>query len=188
MNDPQIHTHVWSVAGEQREMLPHTEDFCARGIAPQWLGTFSPPPTRTFLSDLDMLAAAATSLVLAFNVPSMPASLTPAASIMRGGDVTMKASSYYDKWMDRAEAAAKAADYSNLGGSYKPATSTASGAQAATSGAMSVSQACTFFAANPTIDEAEKSAFLKSKGVSDFVIAQAICTSTGMEKTVAGHP
>ena len=64
----------------------------------------------------------------------------------------------------------------------------ASAAQAATSGAMSVSQACTFFAANPTIDEAEKSAFLKSKGVSDFVIAQAICTSTGMEKTVAGHP
>merc|ERR1712224_1119532 len=112
----------------------------------------------------------------------MPASLTPAASIMRGGDVAMKASSYYDKWMDRAEAAAKAADYSNLGSSYKPATSTASAAEAATSGAMSVSQACTFFAANPSIDEAEKSAFLKSKGVSDFVIAQAICTATGMEK------
>ena len=53
---------------------------------------------------------------------------------------------------------------------------------------MTVAQACAFFAANPSIDAAEKKAFLLSKGVSDFVIAQAECTATGMEKSVAGHP
>ena len=53
---------------------------------------------------------------------------------------------------------------------------------------MSVEQACAFFAANPNIDAEEKKAFLASQGVSEFVIAQAECTATGMEKTVAGHP
>ena len=53
---------------------------------------------------------------------------------------------------------------------------------------MSVEQACAFFAANPSIDASEKVEFLKGKGVSDFVIAQAECTATGMEGTVAGHP
>ena len=53
---------------------------------------------------------------------------------------------------------------------------------------MTVAQAATFYAANPAIDELEKTAFLKSQGVSDFVIAQSSCTATGMEKTVAGHP
>ena len=55
-------------------------------------------------------------------------------------------------------------------------------------GSMSVAQACAFYASNPDIAEAEKTAFLKSQGVSDFVIAQASCAATGMEGTVAGHP
>ena len=52
---------------------------------------------------------------------------------------------------------------------------------------MTVAQACAFYAANPDVDEAEKTAFLKSQGVSDFVIAQASCTATGMEKTVMDY-
>ena len=32
-------------------------------------------------------------------------------------------------------------------------------------------------AANPTIDVEQKKAFLKLRGVSDFVIAQAVCTA-----------
>ena len=62
------------------------------------------------------------------------------------------------------------------------------GGAAAASGSMSVGQACAFFAANPSIDASQKKAFLQSKGVSAFVIAQSECTATGMEKTVAGHP
>ena len=53
---------------------------------------------------------------------------------------------------------------------------------------LSVAQACMFFAANPSVDAAEKKAFLASKGVSEFVIAQAECTASGMESTVHGHP
>ena len=61
-------------------------------------------------------------------------------------------------------------------------------AAAAPTSALSVAQACKFYAANPGIDEAEKTAFLKSNGVSDFVIAQASCAATGEEHTVHGHP
>ena len=53
---------------------------------------------------------------------------------------------------------------------------------------LSVAQACMFFAANPSVDAAEKKAFLASKGVSEFVITQAECTASGMESTVHGHP
>ena len=62
------------------------------------------------------------------------------------------------------------------------------GASSGSTGGLSVAQACAFFAANPSVDASEKVSFLKSKGVSAFVIAQAECTSTGMEKTVYGHP
>lgn len=58
----------------------------------------------------------------------------------------------------------------------------------ATAEKMSVAQAASFYSSNPGIDESEKTAFLKSQGVSDFVIAQASCAASGMEKTVAGHP
>lgn len=60
--------------------------------------------------------------------------------------------------------------------------------QASTASALSVPQAAQFFAANPGVDAATKKAFLVDKGVSDFVIAQAECTATGMESTVHGHP
>ena len=43
--------------------------------------------------------------------------------------------------------------------------------------AVSVQQACAFMAANPTIDVEQKRAFLQSKGVSDFVIAQSTCVA-----------
>ena len=53
---------------------------------------------------------------------------------------------------------------------------------------MSVAQACTFFAdpALAAVTTADKKAFLRSKGVSEFVVAQAECVAP--EDNVQGHP
>ena len=61
-------------------------------------------------------------------------------------------------------------------------------AEGAASGEMSVPDACKFMA-NPTLEGVsveEKSAFLTSKGVNAFVIAQATCVTN--EDNVQGHP
>uniref|UniRef100_A0A7S2JNA7 Uncharacterized protein n=1 Tax=Haptolina brevifila TaxID=156173 RepID=A0A7S2JNA7_9EUKA len=47
----------------------------------------------------------------------------------------------------------------------------------APSGAMTIEQACTFMYANDDATIEEKAAYLKSKGVSDFIIAQSTCCS-----------
>jgi len=56
----------------------------------------------------------------------------------------------------------------------------------ASSDAMSVPQACSFMAANEAMPFADKKAFLLSKGVSEFVIAQAECAAPA--DNVQGHP
>jgi len=50
-------------------------------------------------------------------------------------------------------------------------------ATAAPSGEMTIEQCCTFMYQNDDASIEEKAAFLKSKGVSDFTIAQATCCS-----------
>ena len=49
---------------------------------------------------------------------------------------------------------------------------------AAPTGEMTVAEACTFMAATPEATFAEKKAFLESKGVSAFVIAEAACAAS----------
>merc|ERR1719454_2620460 len=49
---------------------------------------------------------------------------------------------------------------------------------AAPPGEMSVPQACVFMADCPSVPFEEKKAFLLSKGVSEFVIAEAACTAS----------
>ena len=53
----------------------------------------------------------------------------------------------------------------------------AAAAPAAASGSMGVAAACKFMEANPAVSFADKRAFLLSKDVSEFVIAQAACTA-----------
>ena len=50
-------------------------------------------------------------------------------------------------------------------------------APAAADVAMGVPAACAFMEANPAVSFADKKAFLLSKGVSEFVVAQAACTA-----------
>jgi len=53
----------------------------------------------------------------------------------------------------------------------------AAAAPAAIESALNVQQACTFLYANDDVTIEEKAAYLKGKGISDFVIAQATCCS-----------
>lgn len=72
--------------------------------------------------------------------------------------------------------------YDGRGGAAVAAPS----ASSAPSGTMSVPQACAFMAANPSTSYEAKKAFLSSKGVPAFVIAQAECAAPA--DNVQGHP
>ena len=89
-------------------------------------------------------------------------------------------------YQDAKDALAEAED--GLANYEKDGAAASNETEEIAAGGLTVAQACAFFAANPSIDAAEKKAFLVAQGVSEFVIAQAECTATGMESTVHGHP
>lgn len=71
-------------------------------------------------------------------------------------------------WIEKSEAAGAAS-----------AVTAAAPAPAASSASLTVAQACTFLA-DPSVASvsfADKKAFLASKGISEFVIAEAACTA-----------
>lgn len=67
--------------------------------------------------------------------------------------------------------------YNGQAGGAAVAAAPAAAAPAAASGSMSVGQACAFMEMEASTSFEDKKAFLLSKGVSEFVIAEAACTA-----------
>ncbi len=113
-----------------------------------------------------MLYASFVAGLLAFQAPGLHNAPT-AARIGSSPAMAERKGAFWQRadWQE-ASAAASAAS----------AAATPAAAPAA-SASLSVAQACTFMEMEPSVSFEEKKAFLLSKGVSEFVVAEAACTA-----------
>ena len=117
-----------------------------------------------------MLYSALLLSAAAFQAPLSLYSASPMARVNTGDIVMQRKGGFWER--DDWKAASAAASAASAAAAPAPAA-----APAAAVGGLTVAQACVFMEKAPTVSFADKKTFLLSKGVSEFVIAEAACTA-----------